>query len=697
MGRWADAIVASPKPNWRDATIKLPNTRFRPTKILVSDLLQRTMSRTTSIRKDAFLVCGLGSLGQYCVSVLKEFGVSVHAIDHTEIKTWTIPDLPNLIDLLVTGDCCLPTVLTQAKIHTCRTILIVTSDEQVNIEAAFAARSLDPDIRIIVRSGQDNLNELLRSRLGNFAAFDAPQIPAPSFALAALAGQTRGFFTLNDQLLRVVRLTVEEQDSWHRRGLYQFNNSTRLLLTHTRPGITAPQSFYQWNSETQIQAGDSIVYIEVTERSSSARFQSDSFLWQLWQTLTTLDLRTLWLESSQARRVGFVSGLIILNLFFLGAIAYQLYYPQLSSIDALSVALALILGGYESVFGHLQVRFFNQPVPVFLYLLSASLTFAGTVFVGIFYAFLTERILSARFEFTRRRPVPKSDHIVLVGLGRVGHQITTLLEDLKQSLVCIHATPPEPTISAQVPLLVGSLKSSLSKANLATAKSILAVTDDEVVNLEIALTVQAINPSANLVIRTFKPSFQENVARLLPTARIMGAYELAAEAFVAAAFGENILNLFRLNNQTLLVTEYQVAPTDSLNGLLLADVAFGYEVLPILHQRKLYQFMPSHEIRLESDDRLVIITSIEGIQRIERGDLLPKSNWVEIEKAVSQDALFEGVQAIARITGCDLGTARTTMGQLPTILQIPLYPHQADRLIRVLNKAQVKARLFSSP
>ncbi len=661
------------------------------------------MSETTSTRKDAFLVCGLGSLGQYCVSVLKEFGVSVYAIDNTPIRTWTIPDLPNLIEHLVTGDCCLPAVLTQAKIHACRTILLVTSDEQVNIEAAFAARSLDPEIRIIVRSAQDNLNELLRQRLGNFTAFDAPQLPAPSFALAALAGQTRGFFTLNHQLLRVVRITVEAQASWHHKSLYQLNNSTRLLLTHTQAGMMPPQAFYQWNPETKIQAGDSIVYIEVTERSQAAQSRSESSLQQIWQTLKALQLkdiypkiRQLWQQSSQTQRAGTILGFGMLNLFLGGAIAYKLYYPSITAQDALSVAFALFLGGYESLFGQLQVRFLGEPVPGLIQLISIALTVAGTVFVGILYAFLTERILSARFEFTRRRSVPKSDHVVLVGLGRVGHRVATLLDDLQQSLVCVHTIPPEPTLSAQIPLVVGSVKSALSKVNLATAKSILAITDDEVVNLEIALSAQAINPSANLVIRTFKPSFQENVARLLPTARVMGAYELAAEAFAAAAFGENILNLFRLNNQTLLVTEYFIEPSDTLTGLLLADVAFGYEVLPILHQRENQQpaqFMPSQEIRLQPSDRLVIVASIEGIQRIERGILSPKSCWVQIEKALSRDAAFDGAGAIARITGCDLSTARATMGQLPTVLQIPLYPHQANRLIRVLGKAQVIAQL----
>jgi hypothetical protein len=40
---------------------------------------------------------------------------------------------------------------------------------------------------LIVRSAKQNLSELLAQGLGNFIAFEATQLPAPAFAIAALA------------------------------------------------------------------------------------------------------------------------------------------------------------------------------------------------------------------------------------------------------------------------------------------------------------------------------------------------------------------------------------------------------------------------------------------------------------------------------------------------------------------------------
>ena len=42
----------------------------------------------------------------------------------------------------------------------------------MNIETAIAARRLNPNVHIVVRSSRQNLNQLLKDQLGNFVALD---------------------------------------------------------------------------------------------------------------------------------------------------------------------------------------------------------------------------------------------------------------------------------------------------------------------------------------------------------------------------------------------------------------------------------------------------------------------------------------------------------------------------------------------
>ncbi|HEY9604242.1 MAG TPA: hypothetical protein V6C85_21685, partial [Allocoleopsis sp.] len=81
--------------------------------------------------------------------------------------------------------------------------------------------------------------------------------------------------------------------------------------------------------------------------------------------------------------------------------------------------------------------------------------------------------------------------------------------------------------------------------------------------------------------------------------------------------------------------------------------------------------------------------------RIEQGihSITPKSWRIQVEKALTNDAVFEGANAIARISGCHLNVARDLMKNLPGTLRSLLYKHQAQRLIGELSKAQVVARL----
>ncbi|NJO58423.1 MAG: hypothetical protein HC836_08715 [Richelia sp. RM2_1_2] len=110
-----------------------------------------------SAQSSHFIVCGLGSLGQHCVKLLNNFGVSVTAIDKQEKIKWEVDGIPNSIkkEYLV-GDIQELDILQQANIKECRAILIVTDDELVNVKVAHEISKLNHQIRVIVRSSQKN-------------------------------------------------------------------------------------------------------------------------------------------------------------------------------------------------------------------------------------------------------------------------------------------------------------------------------------------------------------------------------------------------------------------------------------------------------------------------------------------------------------------------------------------------------------
>lgn len=169
---------------------------------------------TTHNQPDRFIVCGLGSLGQQVVVNLNKFSqvpneIAIAAIDLVKPPYWEIEEFPHLLSApVIVGDSRQRSVLLQAEIERCRSILIVTSDESVNVETALVARRLNPTVHIVLRSSRYNLNDLLKRQLGNFVALDAMELPANTFALTAMSGAMLSVFKVENHSFQVVQRSV---------------------------------------------------------------------------------------------------------------------------------------------------------------------------------------------------------------------------------------------------------------------------------------------------------------------------------------------------------------------------------------------------------------------------------------------------------------------------------------------------------
>lgn len=654
---------------------------------------------------ERFLVCGLGGLGQQCVIALKQFGVEVVGIELVEPKSWRIPGVDKLLSELIIGDCRQNSTFERAKIERCRAVLIVTSDELINAETAIAVRQLNKNTRLVVRSTKENLNQLLGEQLSNFVAFDPIHLSAASFALGALGGDSLGFFNLNDNWLGIFQHTVCHGDKFYRRQLFEIDSGSRKLLCYLPRSDYNFYCFYDWDSETVIKEGSTLIYVEQFERLLSNQkkklgntARKKKRIWQnprdfIKKIKIRKKLLEYWHRGSQIRRVVIVSVVVTVALAVIGTILFYFLVGDSTTVNPFYLTISLLLGGYA------DFLYSVQPNALILQFLALALGIAGTAFVGVLYALATEKLLSTKFLFSNRRtPVPEEEHIVVIGIKRVGSKVAKLLQEFNQSVVAIALEDDLDTSHLpNIPLFTGDLNESLSKVNLSTAKTIIATSEDEMLNVEMGLKARKINPESSLIIRTFGQRLSENLAQILPKAQIISAYAVAAEAFAGAAFGENILDLFRLHNQTILVTEYQFTEIDTLNGLMLSEIAYGYGVVPILYQNhpRPAELMPKEYRKIEPGIRLVVLATIDGLKRMEQGriGIYPKNWQIAIESANTEQAKFEGANQIAKISNYPLDKARELINNLPQTLPVPLYKLQAQHLIGILQKHQVIASL----
>jgi len=655
--------------------------------------------RVPEFRTDRFIVCGLGGLGQYCALNLKKFAylhyqVEVVAIDKVRPETYEVMNLMDLLDQgVIVGDCRRTDVLEHAGIHSARAILFVTGDESANIEGAIAARRLNPGIRIVVRSAQNNLNELLKDQLGGFVALDPSELPAAAYTVAGMASDTLGLFDLEQQSVRVIERELTAQDlkfvdmpvqNLHKRNL-------RLI---SMPSLSSDRLFFQWHPDLKLRVGDRCAYVEVIDKEHEMirprQVRHRSWLSNVGQRIKKFQLQEFWqwIQDSQARQAILIGMIIGFILWATNTIIFITNVPKLPWHRAAISAVVLILGGYGDVFATLNVD--ELPVPPWVEVFALMTTLVSIIYVLGVLGLIADNLISSKFDFLNRGvPMPEQDHIVLIGFGRLGQKIANLLYELNQPMVII-SRQANLTVPPQTPYITSATPKDLTKANVATARSVVAVTDNQMFNLEVTLlaknAARSRNRNIDLVIRTQDQFFSENLEELLPKAKALSVYALSAEAFAGAAFGEDMLNVFRLNRQTVLVAEYEITPGDTLVGKTLSQIAYGYDVVPLFLQTLMPRndgtnrfFLPSDDELLNEGDRLVVLSSISGLRRIEQGEIRLPRRW-QIYAKPPLNANIDISNKLSLMAGCDLETARDFVEQLPGVIELNLYDIQAYRL-----------------
>jgi Trk K+ transport system NAD-binding subunit len=173
---------------------------------------------------------------------------------------------------------------------------------------------------------------------------------------------------------------------------------------------------------------------------------------------------------------------------------------------------------------------------------------------------------------TRQPSTGLRGHVVVVGLGNAGTRVTALFRELGVPVVGIERDADARGITAarglDVPAVVGDrpIDDALRRAQIGRARAVVAVTGDDVTNLEAALEARAINPEVRVVVRLFDDDFASHVYKEFGNTASRSVSYLAAPAFAAAMMGREVLGTLSVYRKVLLIAEVGVEPGSELAG-----------------------------------------------------------------------------------------------------------------------------------
>jgi voltage-gated potassium channel Kch len=278
--------------------------------------------------------------------------------------------------------------------------------------------------------------------------------------------------------------------------------------------------------------------------------------------------------------------LILLLTIFVATFTYITANPHVSIVDALYFSVGMITGagGGEEV-----AEQSSTDIKVF----TALMMLVGAAVVGIFYALLNDFVLGTRFQqFWNTARVPHRNHYIICGLGGVGVQILHQLHANGCEMVVIDRDPNNRFLnvarSLKIPVIQGdaNLAETLQSAHVAGAASLLAVTSDDVINLEIALTAKGLSAELPVIVRSQNPQFAGLAHQVFDFEAVLSPVELAAPSFAAAALGGRVLGNGMTADILWVALSTLITPAHPFCGKRVQEAAMDADFVPLYIESK---------------------------------------------------------------------------------------------------------------
>ena len=397
--------------------------------------------------------------------------------------------------------------LVRAGVHQAASILALSRDDQLNLQSALRARDANPQIRIVLRQFNRALAAKIEENLLDCSVLSLAWHSAATYASAALDPTCfRALqFPEREGPLTGFAVRIADSDIAGER----VEDAEQILGVR----ILAIDGDCDCAGDRTIAPGARLVVFGTIETLiKSAPRQPDAAKRPLLvQRLRGAAREGHWrLRRTDPYIAGLAAGTLALFL------AATWHFRNSFEIEWLTAAYfvmsTLTTTGYGDITPHR-----NDVLDVVTAML---LMLAGTVFTGIFIAMAAARLTRAQWvRMQGLRPIQRRGHIVLCGCGSIGTGVIDLLLAFDRPLVVIDPSPDAALIERArdrgFDLLTGdaSRDDTQDLCNLGEAHSVVALTNVDTLNLEIALGARARNPGMPIVLRIAEAEFAASIAR----------------------------------------------------------------------------------------------------------------------------------------------------------------------------------------
>jgi Trk K+ transport system NAD-binding subunit len=550
------------------------------------------------------IVYGLNSIGYRILRLLQQQRARV-----TGVNDRPISDSTDLHAEIIIGNLLDPQTFLAAGIATAHTLVIANEDDAVNLDIVMQARQLNPHLRIINRLFNSSLGDRLDYILPEHTTMSMAAMATPIFTFTAKGEQAIGQLQLFHQTWPISEVCIDESHPWLGQSLTDLWEDRSRMLIHYLTADHDISLVEAMSLNRMLQVGDRVI---IGTQPKVHRHQT-SWLKNSRKLFNRLRQFQRYLRSGLA---GF---LLLMVTIFLATLVYANFGGvKTTLVDALyfSVGMMTGAGGNEVI-----AEGASPEIKIFTVLMML----VGAGMIGICYALLNDWILGSRLrQFWNVARVPQEGHFVICGLGGLGVRIANQLVTQGHEVVVIEHNPDNRFLSMvrsqRVPVILADAKLpvTLTTAHIQRAAALITVTQDDLTNLEIALTAKELSPAIATVMRSNNSAQAERMQHTFDLTAVLNPIEIAAPAFAAAALGGRVFGSGVTGGVLWIAVSLLITPAHPFCNAIVRDIAIVADLVP-LYLETPYRTVHGWELLravLHQNDVLHLTIPAQNIERL---------------------------------------------------------------------------------
>jgi Trk K+ transport system NAD-binding subunit len=433
------------------------------------------------------------------------------------------------------------------QIERAATIMMLSTDDRLNLQVALRARDLNPGLRIVLRQFNCSVLSLSAYSAATFASAAVDPEVYQALEFPYVDGTLLGFSTLGPADVVRAGTTIREAE----RDLEGRVLAVDGVLVTDRAAILAPQREFTLFRRVRPTLVHRPPKAPPPPQRTTPRALAATLLERLQRTIKRADLVLKW----------------YIGLALLIFVTATIFFGWVLHVDPLTAAYFVTTTITTTGYGDITPKGGG----VLAEGAAIVLMFLGLAITGTFIALLTTQLTKMQWVAVQGlRRIRKTGHIVVCGAGNVGSRVIEYLLAFDREIVVVEINPRPETIEASrdrhFDLLTGdaTLDATIEMFNAEQAVALVAITENDTMNLEVALGARGRNPNIRIVMRVVEEAFAASVRSHFHFNTTFAPAMLAAPAFAGLAFSAGARGRVRVAGSAFEICEAEYHARDPL-------------------------------------------------------------------------------------------------------------------------------------